>query len=76
MGVEGGLVALQSLLTVRKGTSPFKFQSNESFLKVLKQQIAISKFISDAFQENTRFRGGGIHTPITLNLKKGTKTSD
>jgi hypothetical protein len=32
-GRERGLVALQSLSTIKKGTSPFNFKSNESFLK-------------------------------------------
>ena len=30
-----GLVALQSLLTIRRGTSSLNFQSNEPFLKFL-----------------------------------------
>ena len=33
-GSGRGLVALQSLLTVKKGTNPSNFQSNESFLKL------------------------------------------
>jgi hypothetical protein len=33
----GGLIALQSLSTIKKGTSPLNFQSNESFLKFLRQ---------------------------------------
>ena len=39
VGVGGGLVALQSLLTSEKGTSHFNFQSNEPFLKFLRQLI-------------------------------------
>ena len=34
-GRGGGLVALQSLLTIKKGTSPLNFQSNEPCLKFL-----------------------------------------
>ena len=54
MRVGGGLVALQSLFTIEKGTSQFNFQSNERFSKFLRQKIAISKFRSDVFQENTK----------------------
>jgi hypothetical protein len=32
LGVRGGLIALQSLSTIKKGTSPLNFQSNDSFL--------------------------------------------
>ena len=42
-------------------------------------QMAISKFLSDAFQENMRcvcVWGGGIHPPTTLNLKQGMRMSD
>ena len=75
MGVRG-LAALRSLLTNKKGTSPFNFQSNEPFLKFLQQQMTIPKFLSDAFQENTRCRGGrGIHTPIPLNVNTGFRNS-
>ena len=73
-----GLVVFQSLPTIKKGPCLFNFQSNELFLKSLRQQIAISKLKSDAFRENTRCVcvDQGIHRPITLNLKKGTRTSD
>ena len=37
VGVEEVLVAFQSLLTIKKGTSHFNFQSNEPFLKFLQQ---------------------------------------
>ena len=30
-GVRGGFVALKSLSTIKKGTSPLNFQSNEPF---------------------------------------------
>ena len=53
------LFALQSLLTIKKGLSPFNFQSNELFSKFLRQQMAISQFLSEAFRENARFEGGG-----------------
>ena len=53
MGVGGGLVALQSLSTIKKSTSPFNFQSNELFYKFMRQQMAITKFLSYAFRENT-----------------------
>jgi hypothetical protein len=36
---ESGLVALQSLLTVKNGTIPFNFQSNEPFSKLLRQLL-------------------------------------
>jgi hypothetical protein len=32
VGLRGGLVALHSLSTIKKGTNPFNFQSNEPFL--------------------------------------------
>ena len=55
----GGLVTLQSLLTIKKGTGPLNYQSNELFLKFLRQQMAISKFLSDAFG---KIRGvGGVY---------------
>ena len=41
VGLERGLVALQSLLKVTKGTGPFDFQSNELFSKFLRQKMAI-----------------------------------
>ena len=73
----GGVVALQSLLTNKKDTIPFNFQSNEPFSKFLRQQRTISKFLSHALRENLRLGGVGvIHTPVILNLKKGTRTSD
>ena len=56
-GVGGGLATLQSLWAIKKGTSPFNFLSNELFLKFLRQQIAISKFLSGAFRENMRYGG-------------------
>jgi hypothetical protein len=31
VGVEGDLVAIQSLLNIKKGTSPLNFQSHEPF---------------------------------------------
>ena len=75
MGV--GLVALQSLLTIKKDMRTLYFQSNEPFPKFQRQQMATSKFLSDAFQENTRCVGDGvIHPPISLNLKKDNRTSD
>ena len=36
---EGGLVALQSLSTVKKGTSPFNSQSNEALSKFFRQLL-------------------------------------
>jgi len=35
----GGLVALQSLSTIKNGTNPFNFQSNEPVLKFLRQRL-------------------------------------
>jgi hypothetical protein len=39
VSVRGGLVALQSLLTIKKGTNPLDFQSNEPFIKLLPQNF-------------------------------------
>ena len=60
-----GVVAFQSLSTVIKGTSPFNFQPKEPFSKFIWQQT-----------EWYEVWGGGIHPPIALNLKNGSKTSD
>jgi hypothetical protein len=38
-GRGGGLVALQLLLTIKEGTSHSNFQSNEAFLKFLRQLL-------------------------------------
>ena len=68
MSLEGeGLVALQSLLTAKKGS--FNFLASEHYLKFLRRQVAISQFLSDAFRSNTRW-GGGIRLPIAFKLKK------
>ena len=37
--------------------------------------MVITKFLYDVFVENTMWRGGGV-PPITLTIKKGTRTSD
>ena len=39
VGMGGVLVAFQSLVTIKKGTSHFNFLSNESFLKFLRQRV-------------------------------------
>jgi hypothetical protein len=39
VGVEGVLVAFQSLLTIKNGTSHSNFQSNEPFSKFLQQLL-------------------------------------
>jgi hypothetical protein len=39
VGVEGRLVALESLSTIKKGISPFYFQSKESFSKSPRQLL-------------------------------------
>ena len=67
-----------STLTIKMGTSPFNFPSNELILKFLRQQMSISKFISDVFQKNTRCwgEGGGTHPSMTLNFKTDTRSSD
>jgi len=57
LGVGGGLNAPQTLLTIKKGTSPLDFESNELFSKFLLQQMVISKFLSDVFWKNTRCGG-------------------
>ena len=82
VGVVGGLVAFQTLSTIKKGTSLFNSQSNELFSKFLRKHMAISEFLSDAFQGSVRCVcvqacvGEGIYPPITLNLKKGIRTYD
>ena len=48
-GCGRGLVALQSLLTIKKGTNPFNVQSNELFSKFLRQQMGASKFLLGTF---------------------------
>ena len=58
MGMGEGLAALQSLLHIKKSTSPFNYQSNDLFPKFLRQQVAISKFLSGAFRENAEVLGG------------------
>ena len=47
----GGIISLQSLLTIKN--APFNFKLNELFLQFLRQQMSISKFLANAFQENT-----------------------
>jgi hypothetical protein len=39
MDMRVALVAIQSLLTIKKGTSFFNFQLNEPFLKFLQQHV-------------------------------------
>ena len=68
VGVGGGLVALISLSTIKEGTSPLNFQSNETFLEFLRQQIAMSKFLSDTYRENTR-RGGDTPSHLSDSQK-------
>jgi hypothetical protein len=36
--VRGGFIALQSLLTIKKGTSPLNFQPNEPLFMFLRQK--------------------------------------
>ena len=71
MGVEGGCLALQSLSTAIKA-GPFNFQPNELFSTFLRQQMAISKFLLHAFPE----MWWDFHPLITLNLKRGARSSD
>ena len=77
MDAVRGLVALQSLSTIKKGIRPFNLQSIEPFSKLLRQQMGISNFLSDAFRENqgVRLCGGGEYTPSHHSeSQKGTKT--
>jgi len=71
VGLGEGLVALQVLSTIKKGTGSLNFQWNELLFKSFGQRMTISKFSkqpSDAFQKNTRFFGGGESTQlITFN---------
>ena len=39
VGVRGRLVALKSLSTIKKGIRPLNFQSNQPFLKFLRQRV-------------------------------------
>ena len=48
--------------------SLFNFQSNEPFMKFLRQQITIAKFLSDILQKNAKCVWEGVRPPITLNL--------
>ena len=63
VGVGGGLVALQSLLTIKRGTSPFNSQSNELFSKFLRQQMTISKFKLDTPGKYEACVWGGGYPP-------------
>ena len=38
VGLRGGLVALKSLSTIKKGTSPLNFKSNEPLFKFLRDK--------------------------------------
>ena len=70
----GGLLPSNQHWPLKKALS---ICNRMSFLKFLRQKITISKFLSDTFWENTSWEGRGvIHPLITLNLKKGIKTSD
>ena len=55
MGVIGALFALQSLSTIKKGTSPFNFQSNEPFWS----------FYDNAFNKNLICPQGITYNPCT-----------
>ena len=59
VSVGGMLVAVQSLLTIKKGVISFNFLSNEPYSKFLRHQVGIAKLLSDAFRENTSCGGGG-----------------
>ena len=61
---------LRSLLTIKKGTSPFNFQLNELFSMFPRWQRAITKFIQEIFRKTTRYGGEGIIPLITLNFEK------
>ena len=63
-----GLVGLQSLLTNKKGTSPFNFQSNKPLSKVPKTKMVIWRFLSDTFRKNMRC--GEISTLRSLSILK------
>ena len=73
MGVRGRLVALQTISTIKKGTSPFNFQSNGSFSKFLRQHVTISEYLPDASQESTKCMCvcvGGVSTLRSLSILK------
>ena len=72
IGVGGGLVALQSLSIIGRGTGPFKRMIGFEISTTAKGRLKIKV---------TCFSGkckvwGVIHSPITLNLEKNTRTPD
>ena len=60
----GVLFALKPLSTIKDGYCPFNFQSNELFFKFLLQQMAILKYLSDAFRKNSRCGGNTSNEPF------------
>ena len=52
VGVEGVLVAFQSLSTIKKGTSHFNFQSNEAFLKFLRECFLCKPYMPQGHNYN------------------------
>jgi len=73
VGVGGGLVAHQWFSTIKKGTSPFSFQSNDLFPMFQRHQMAFSKFLSDALRENMRYVRGIGYTLLSLWILKRTR---
>ena len=69
----GGLISLQSILTIIKG--PFNFQSNEPQVSTtINDHLIIS--ITWILGKYELWGWGGIHPQIALNLEKGAKTFD
>ena len=72
-----GLVTLQSLSTIKKGTGSFNLQSNELFSKFVRKNGSLFEKSQNFCQ--IQFRkiwgvGEGIHPLITLNLRNGLRT--
>ena len=61
LSVRWGLVAFQSLSTIKKGTSPLNFQSNAPFFKFLRQRFLYNLYMPPGhnLQPLPRELGGG-----------------
>ena len=54
----GEIVTLQSLLSNKKGTSPFVLQPNERFLKFIRKKMTVSNFLHMYYWKRAFFGGG------------------
>ena len=78
VSVGGGLIALQSLLIIRKGTSRFNSNWMNLFRNFYDNRWPSQNFYQMCFGRirSVCLRGRGIQPPITLKPIKGTKNSD